>query len=234
MQFFFINFPFPHHIVNPLAMMGICVVCFDGAVLHAVDGVGVGYEGQVDMADGAGKADAGAEAVQGNHPGAKAVINKSFAEPKQGAGADEHAPCGQLQGDVHAFTAVVEALFRDAFGVFADEFQREFDKEGDVLAVEFEYFGEHAPDTFASRNQTDNGVQHEDDRKEAVGVLQGFRAKHIVEEFKGVSIEGQRRQKQHEEADGIDPMQVHESFGVTLDVFLVDDHLICPPFCAWP
>lgn len=229
-----LDFPFPHHIVNPFAVVGVGVGCFDGAVLHTVDGVGVGYEGQVDMADGAGKTDASTEAMDGNHPGTDAVIDKAIAEPEQGAGADEYGPGGQLQGDVHAFAAVVEALFRDAFGVFADELQREFDEEGDVLAVEFEYFGEHTPDAFAGRDQADNGVQHEEDRKEAVGVLQGFRTEHIVEESKGVGIEGQRRQKQHEEADGINPMQVHESFGMALDVFLVDDHLTCPPFCAWP
>ncbi len=227
-QFFFINFPFPHHIVNPFAVMSVGVVYFDGAILHAVDGVGVGDEGQVDMADGAGKTDAGAKAMQGNHPGADAVIDKAVTEPQEGAGADEGGPGGQLQGDVHAFAAVVEALLGNAFGVLADEFQGELDEEGHILAVELEDFGEHAPDALPGSEQADNRVQHEENSKEAMRILQGFRTEHVVEEPEGIGIEGQSRQKQHEEADGVDPMQIHEAFRMAFDVFLVDEHHLSP------
>ena len=29
-------------------------------------------------------------------------------------------------------------------------------------------------------------------------------------------------------------IEFHEKYRNNIDVFLVDDHLICPPFCAWP
>ena len=106
--------------------------------------------------------------------------------------------------------------------MFADELQREFHEEGNVLAVEFQHLGEHAPDAFACGNQADNRIQHKEYGKETVGILQGFRTEYIVKALATIGIEGQRCQKEHKETNGVNPVQINKAFGVAFDVFLVD------------
>ena len=199
-----------------------------------MEGIRIYHRGQIDVTDSTGKGNCGTEAVQRNHPGANAAVNDTLTEPQHGTGNHQHSPRGKLKGNVHALAAIIESLLGHIFRVHTDKFHGELHEEGNILAVELKDFREHAPDTFPRRNQPHNGVKYKDYGKEAMRILQGRRPEHIIEETEGIRIQGQSRQKQHKEADGVNPMQIDKAFRMAFDVVFIHQHLICPPFRALP
>ena len=139
--------------VNPLGMVVLGVALLDRAVAHALERIGIDADGQVDVADGSGKAETSAEAVQRDHPGADGRRDVAGTEPEREARDDETEPQECLQQDVHALTAVVKALLRHAFRLSADELSGELHKELHIVLVEAQDLADQREDAGARRDE---------------------------------------------------------------------------------
>ena len=208
----------------------LSVALFDRAVAHALERVGIDADGQVDVADGSGKAEASAEAVQRDHPGADGRRDVAGTEPEREARDNKAEPQECLQQDVHALTAVVESLLRHAFRLSADELSGELHEELHIVLVEAQDFADQREDAGARRDeQGDDWVEDEDDAEDVVHRLQRLCAECLVEEQELIGVERHCRQEQQEKRHCIDPMEVDEPLLMALDVGYALRHQ-CSPF----
>ena len=180
------------------------------------------------MANGSRETKASADAMQRNHPSADDRAYHAIAKPKNSSRNDEQCPKNSLQQDVHLLAAVIEALRRNALRLFADKLGRELLIEHDIIAAKTYDFLDQTTDPIMSRNQSDNRIQDENDRKHTMCVLKRCRTKGIIEETERIRIERQSRKQQHKKGNRIDPVEINEAHFMAFDVFLIDNHLIFP------
>ena len=81
-DFFAGDLALSHQFINPLAMMLLRIAGLDRTIPHAMEGIRIDTNGQVDMPDSGRHAEAGTDAVQRNHPGADAVIDMTGTKPE--------------------------------------------------------------------------------------------------------------------------------------------------------
>ena len=215
-----------------MVMLGVALP--DRAVAHALERIRVDADGQVDVTDCCGKAEAGADAVQRDHPGADGRRDVTGTEPEREARYDETEPQQRLQQDVHALTAVVEALFRHALRLLANELCRELHEELHIVLVEVQDLADQRHDAGTRRDeQGDDRVQDEDDAEHVVHGLQRLCTESLVEEQELIGVERHRRQEQQEKRHGVDPVEVDEPLLMALDVGYVLGHHFSPfPFSS--